>query len=78
MRQHVDDRGTSNRFRLRNQDERAELFKNWRRKSLDELRYLIIEFRQASPYVHFSAAEWDWLDDARIRVAKLEMEAVLR
>jgi hypothetical protein len=75
MRQHDFDSGTNNRFVLGKQEQRAELLKGLRRKSLDELRYLVIEFRRASPFVHFTAAEWDWLDDARARLAQLELEA---
>jgi hypothetical protein len=53
MRQHGFDYGkTCNRLVLWDQDERAHLFKNLRKKSLDELRHLIIEFRQASERVH--------------------------
>jgi hypothetical protein len=77
MRQHGFDCGLGNRFVLGNQDDRAKLLKDLRRKSIDELRHLIAEFRQASTRVHFSSAEWDWLDDARARLAKLELEAVL-
>jgi hypothetical protein len=76
MRQHALDCGVSNRFVLGNQEERAALLKDVRRKSIDELRHLIAEFRQASARVHFSSAEWDWLDDARACLARLELEAV--
>jgi len=44
------------------------------KKSLDELRYLVVEFQRASPY--FSSVEWELLDRAHARLAQLEAEAV--
>jgi hypothetical protein len=70
------DSGTNNRFIFENQEQRARLLKGLSKKSLDELRYLVVEFRRASPYVHFSSAEWKWLDRARARLAQLEAGAV--
>jgi hypothetical protein len=74
MRQHGFDYGTTNRFVLGNQDERAHLPKGISKKPLDELRYLIVEFQRVSPY--FSSVEWELLDRAHARLAQLEAEAV--
>lgn len=71
---HIDS-GTSNRFRIRNQEQRATSLKGLSRKSVDELRFLVVEFSRAAQYVHFSAAEWKALDRARARLRKLEGEA---
>ena len=73
MRQHGLDGEIGNRLVLGNQEQRSGLLKGRSKNSLDELRYLIVEFRRASPY--FSSVEWELLDRARDRLAQLEAEA---
>jgi hypothetical protein len=53
-----------------NQEQRSGLLKGPSKKSLDELRYLVVEFQRASPY--FTSVELDLLDRARARLAQLE------
>jgi hypothetical protein len=68
---------TSNRFVLWNQERYSRLFKNLNQKSIDDLRYLVTEFKQASEFIHFSEREWTWFDLARVRLAQLEAAAAL-
>jgi hypothetical protein len=75
MSHHIDGK-TNNRFVRGNQESRASLLKGLSKKSIDELKYLIAEFQRASERVHFSSAEWKWLDRARVRLQKLEAEAM--
>jgi hypothetical protein len=72
MRQHVNDGGLNNQFVFGIQEQRAVTGLNG--ESLDELKYLIVEFQRASPY--FSEVEFELLDRARARLVQLEAEAV--
>jgi hypothetical protein len=76
MSMSVIDSQVNNRFAHANQEQRASLLRGLSKKSIDELRYLVVEFRRASVRVHFSSAEWKWLDRARVRLQKLEAEAM--
>ena len=69
---HMFDCGT-NSCSVNGNQEHSGLLKGLRQKSLDELRYLIVEFQHASPY--FTSVEWDLLDRACTRLAQLEAEA---